>query len=446
MPVEIPKGPREQEGSVGLRSALLEEFINTWKFRKWELKDMRHHVVEFSGHQLASRQIQDKLGSSNSEEKSRFFEELLPNATQLMADVFGNYVIQKLFEHCDQNQKKLLAMEMKTHVVSLSVQMYGCRVVQKALEHILVDQQAELIKELDGHVLRCVKDQNGNHVVQKAIERIPSEHIQFIADAFTGQVGQLAKHSYGCRVIQRMLERCDDRTKRTLLNELHGEGDRLIADQYGNYVTQHAIEHGSPEDRTKIITHVKTRILMFSRHKFASNVVEKCLVHGTSAQRHEMMLRILEQCPRNPGVASNEALFQLLKDAYGNYVVQKLLDTVDDEDYELFAAQCIPEMPRVKEFAQGKQVQALDEKLHQRALYRAMPTLTPSGSGTPPLEDDTQSPDGVSNPSPREDMHIALSMRPELNGKASAGIQAQFSVPDIGVEPFPEPDSDPDSS
>lgn len=48
-----------------------------------------------------------------------------------MMDVFGNYVIQKFFEHGDQTQKKVLANKMRGRVKELSLQMYGCRVVQK---------------------------------------------------------------------------------------------------------------------------------------------------------------------------------------------------------------------------------------------------------------------------------------------------------------------------
>ena len=48
-----------------------------------------------------------------------------------MMDVFGNYVIQKLFEHGNQAQKKALAQQMMGHILALSTQMYGCRVVQK---------------------------------------------------------------------------------------------------------------------------------------------------------------------------------------------------------------------------------------------------------------------------------------------------------------------------
>lgn len=59
------------------------------------------------------------------------FKEIEPNALQLMKDVFGNYVIQKFFEHGNQVQKKILASQMKGKVPELSTQMYACRVVQK---------------------------------------------------------------------------------------------------------------------------------------------------------------------------------------------------------------------------------------------------------------------------------------------------------------------------
>lgn len=52
-----------------------------------------------------------------------------------MTDVFGNYVIQKFFEHGNQSQKKVLASQMKGHILDLSLQMYGCRVVQKVGAH-----------------------------------------------------------------------------------------------------------------------------------------------------------------------------------------------------------------------------------------------------------------------------------------------------------------------
>jgi hypothetical protein len=123
---------KDQDVGVGVRSVLLEEFRSNSKSNKrYELKDIYNHVVEFSGDQHGSRFIQQKLETANSDEKEQLFREIQPNALQLMTDVFGNYVIQKLFEHGNQVQKRVLAEQMKNHVMELSMQMYSCRVVQK---------------------------------------------------------------------------------------------------------------------------------------------------------------------------------------------------------------------------------------------------------------------------------------------------------------------------
>jgi mRNA-binding protein PUF3 len=311
---------RESEHPQVVRSSLLEDFrMNNKNNKRYELRDIYNHVVEFSGDQHGSRFIQQKLETANSDEKDQIFTEIQPNLLQLMTDVFGNYVIQKLFEHGNQSQKKMLANQMKGHVLSLSTQMYGCRVVQKALEHVLTDQQASIVKELESHVLKCVKDQNGNHVIQKAIERVPAEHIHFIISAFTDQVQRLATHPYGCRVIQRMLEHCQEPARKSILQELHSCVPRLITDQFGNYVIQHVIENGEAEDKHRIVVIVLAQLLVYSKHKFASNVVEKSIEFAQEDQRSEILRRLTGQDEHG-----ESPVLGLMRDQYGNYVIRKL--------------------------------------------------------------------------------------------------------------------------
>lgn len=123
---------RDQDPGKGMRSVVLDDFrMSNKSSKRYELKDIYNYVVEFSGDQHGSRFIQQKLETANSDEKDQIFREIEPNATQLMKDVFGNYVVQKFFEHGNQVQKKVLADKMKGKVVDLSVQVYACRVVQK---------------------------------------------------------------------------------------------------------------------------------------------------------------------------------------------------------------------------------------------------------------------------------------------------------------------------
>ena len=57
------------------------------------------HVVAFCQDQHGSRFIQQRLEVCNEDEKQLVFEEILLVTNPLMTDVFGNYVLQKLFEY-----------------------------------------------------------------------------------------------------------------------------------------------------------------------------------------------------------------------------------------------------------------------------------------------------------------------------------------------------------
>ncbi|KAG6034182.1 hypothetical protein E4U41_006659 [Claviceps citrina] len=369
---------RDQDPSKGVRSALLDEFrVSNKLAKRYELKDIFGHIVEFSGDQHGSRFIQQKLESANSEDKDQVFREMESNAIQLMKDVFGNYVVQKFFEYGDQVQKKVLAERMKGKVVDLSVQVYACRVMQKALEHVLVEQQAELTKEIEPEILRVIQDQNGNHVVQKIIELVPRQYIDFIMDALRGQVMALASHTYGCRVIQRMLEHGTDSDKMEIMTELHASAQVLITDQYGNYVAQHVIQNGKPADRAKMINLVMAQLLTLSKHKFASNVVEKCIEYGSAEQR--TMIR--EQLT-SVGSDGTSPIQQMMRDQYGNYVIQKLLSQLQGSEREVLVEEIKPQFHAMKKNGMSRQLTALEKLL---GLPSGSSPLGSSPLGSSPL-------------------------------------------------------------
>uniref|UniRef100_A0A8C3Q777 Pumilio homolog 1 n=1 Tax=Geospiza parvula TaxID=87175 RepID=A0A8C3Q777_GEOPR len=331
------------------RSRLLEDFRNN-RYPNLQLREIAGHIMEFSQDQHGSRFIQLKLERATPAERQLVFNEILQAAYQLMVDVFGNYVIQKFFEFGSLEQKLALAERIRGHVLSLALQMYGCRVIQKALEFIPPDQQNEMVRELDGHVLKCVKDQNGNHVVQKCIECVQPQSLQFIIDAFKGQVFALSTHPYGCRVIQRILEHCLPEQTLPILEELHQHTEQLVQDQYGNYVIQHVLEH-----------EIRGNVLVLSQHKFASNVVEKCVTH---ASRTERAMLIDEVCTMNDGPHS--ALYTMMKDQYANYVVQKMIDVAEPAQRKIVMHKIRPHIATLRKYTYGKHILAKLEKYYMK--------------------------------------------------------------------------------
>ncbi|KAF2742969.1 ARM repeat-containing protein [Sporormia fimetaria CBS 119925] len=371
-----PRGPREHMPYLDTCSALLKQFrtLSPAQRERWPLERIYGHIVEFAVDQNGSRFIQSKLRDAR-EEKRTVFAEMQNDVFKLMKDVYGNYVIQNFFQYGDQSQKRFLVKRMEGHVVELSQDTYACRVVQTALQYILTDQQTQLVGELNGHVLELVQNQNGNHVIQQAVQQVPPEHISFIIEAFRGRVGDLAHHQYGCRVIQRMLEYCAPPVKRFILDELHPVAGGLIADQFGNYVTQHIIVHGEDQDRERLIPLVLGDLLRFCKHKHASNVVETCIEYGIKQnEKNPDVFEILRRVTE-PGPNGDIPLSSLIRDSYGNYVINKLLLWLPEPEYRQFDATVKQKLREIKESgtaaANSKQVVALDKKLALMPAERA---------------------------------------------------------------------------
>lgn len=358
----VYSGWQVQSGHAGFDDvkafSFLEE-LKSGKGRRFELSDIAGHIVEFSADQHGSRFIQQKLENCSVEEKASVFKEVLPHASKLMTDVFGNYVIQKFFEYGSTDQRKELGDQLQGQILPLSLQMYGCRVIQKALDVIELEQKIKLVHELDGQVLRCVRDQNGNHVIQKCIESIPTEKIKFVISSFRGQVATLSMHPYGCRVIQRVLEHStDELLSQFIVDEILESVCTLAQDQYGNYVTQHVLERGKPHERNQIICKLAGRIVQLSQHKFASNVIEKCLEYGDSTTRDILIEEIMGHGD------GNDNLLAMVKDQFANYVVQKILHTCTASQREMLLGRIRIHLNSLKKYTYGKHIVARFEQLY----------------------------------------------------------------------------------
>ncbi|KAL3235137.1 mRNA-binding protein PUF3 [Nakaseomyces bracarensis] len=327
------------------RSPLLEELRANPTNNDLTLKSIYGHALEFCKDQHGSRFIQRELATAPPPERELVFNEIRDHALSLANDVFGNYVIQKFFEYGSKTQKDILVEQFRGKMEELSLQMYACRVIQRALEFIDAQQRIDLVNELSHCVLQMIKDQNGNHVIQKAIECIPIDLLPFILKSLQGHIYHLSTHSYGCRVVQRLLEFGSLEDQQRILEELKDFIPYLIQDQYGNYVIQHILQHGSDSTvasdhmrkiKQEIIDTVSENIVEFSKHKFASNVVEKAIIYGDPQQKEHLMNKIL---PKNKEHAANleddAPLILMMRDQFANYVVQKLVVVSQGDDKKL---------------------------------------------------------------------------------------------------------------
>ncbi|KAL7711704.1 Pumilio domain containing protein C6G9.14 [Entamoeba marina] len=282
--------------------------------------------LSMSQDQSGSRIVQHKIESSTTE-RDVIFDCIEEESVGLSKDVFANYVIQKLFEFGTVWQKSQLIRRLQNSYIELSLHMYGCRVVQKAIEFVDDIDKRIIFSEIENDIISCIQDQNGNHVIQKCVEKGDNQVIDSIILAFKGRVLDFSQHPYGCRVIQRILEKIPTLKSAPLLQEILPNTLNLSKDQYGNYVIQYIVER-CPSERQKIRKALQGSIAMLSMQKYSSNVIEKCFMCANNKGRNDILKEIY-------GVKRDGApLLLMMRDQYANYVVQKIIENVSEDERE----------------------------------------------------------------------------------------------------------------
>lgn len=71
---------------------------------------------------------------------------------------------------------------------------------------------------------------------------------------------------------------------------------------------QHLLERGKSHERSQIINKLAGQIVQLSQHKFASNVIEKCLEFGDVAERDLLIGEIVGQTEGNDNLLVGSVL------------------------------------------------------------------------------------------------------------------------------------------
>ena len=259
------------------------------------------------------------------------FEEIQNDAQAIMKDVFGNFVIQKVIEYGPEDHIVSLFDTIKGKILELSKHIYGWRVIQKFIEIFSKNSHSYINLIIDGilreHLLEWIYDQYGNHVIQKIIEKIPYKEISFIQQHIENNWKDLWMNTFGWRVIQRIIEYCPDIWTDPIYEQIIGNDViDLWKDQFGNYVVQLILEKGHrPNDRKSIWCYLLGDARMLSIHKYASNVVEKCIEYWNEEDKKYLIEELLGD--KNwDSAEENMSLYKMMDNKYGNYVVQKAIE------------------------------------------------------------------------------------------------------------------------
>lgn len=269
---------------------------------------------------------------------------------ELMTDPFGNYLCQKLLEVANDFQLSRIVDTIAPSLVSISLNMHGTRAVQKLVE-VIQPYPAfvnRVIESFQGHVVDLVRDLNGNHVIQRFLSCLSASQNEFIYTSVAKYCVQVATHRHGCCVFQRCIDSANEKQRYLLFAELTRNVLELVEDPFGNYVIQYTVNLNDMAVNQKIAQCMLPKIRVLCKQKFASNVVERCLVNGNTATKRKIIDEFLKDGPRG--------MRELLIDSFANYVVQKAL-SVCEADQQLALLEGIkPNLDEMRKSSGGERV------------------------------------------------------------------------------------------
>ncbi|KAL1203499.1 Pumilio-like protein 9 [Cardamine amara subsp. amara] len=266
--------------------------------------------------QTGCRVLQKLVDQGTVRDAKVIFLEIIDYVTELSMDPFGNYLIQKLLDVCDEELRTLFVSMLTSKPVEfirICLNTYGTRVVQKMIETVKTKHQIALVKSgLKPGFLTLVKDLNGNHVIQSCLEFLGPNDNKFVLEAAIKYCAEIATHCHGCCVLQCCLSQSTGEQRERLVTEICRNSLHLSQDPFGNYVMQYLIEH--KVSAVKLLIQFRLHYAELAIQKFSSHVVEKCL-----RQYPESRAEIVRELLSVPNFE------HLLQDPYANYVIQTAL-------------------------------------------------------------------------------------------------------------------------
>jgi len=149
------------------------------------------------------------------------------------------------------------------------------------------------------------------------VETMSCSSLPSVQPALTGQVWSLSQDAAGCREVQDALadETLSQEQKEALAGELHGHVLEAALCPYANFVVQKCIVELLPRATQFMVDEIPSEaVSSLAQSKFGCRVLQRLLERSASGRAERLVDAVLAD------------LLSIAQSAFGNYVVQLLLD------------------------------------------------------------------------------------------------------------------------
>lgn len=245
---------------------------------------LRTRVQPLALQMYGCRVIQKALESINLEHQKIIVQELEGTVLKCVKDQNGNHVVQKCIETIKDSQcLQFIIDAFRGQVLALSTHPYGCRVIQRILEHCKEEQTKSVMSEIHNNTEQLLQDQYGNYVIQHVLDRGREEDKSIIVNAVRGKVMHLSQHKFASNVVEKCVENANRGEKAFLIEEVcTANSDSptsalhiMMKDQYANYVVQKMIDVAEPNQRKILMHKIKPHISTLKKYTYGKHILAK---------------------------------------------------------------------------------------------------------------------------------------------------------------------------
>eukprot|EP00567_Pseudictyota_dubia_P014138 CAMPEP_0197437644 /NCGR_PEP_ID=MMETSP1175-20131217/4842_1 /TAXON_ID=1003142 /ORGANISM="Triceratium dubium, Strain CCMP147" /LENGTH=954 /DNA_ID=CAMNT_0042967221 /DNA_START=306 /DNA_END=3170 /DNA_ORIENTATION=- len=220
------------------------------------------------------------------------------------------------------------------HVRRLSRDQVGCRLLQQALDEEGPMAATMILNEGLSFWGEAMVDPFGNYLFQKIAEKVSFDERIILVGSVSARLVNASLNLHGTRSVQKVVELCaadeaaaamsgrkpPETAADILTRSLASAAARLCIDSHGNHVIQRILLKLPYQHSQFVFEAVAASVGDVARHRHGCCVIQRCLDSPPSEARSLLVHRIVEKS------------LELMQDAYGNYVVQYVLDVCGDED------------------------------------------------------------------------------------------------------------------
>ena len=270
-----------------------------------------------------SRIFQNFLKNTHSDILHQIFLEINPYLKELLIDPYANYFCRKFFTYLNQKDRTDFLLSIENSLIKLSSNSIGTYPIQGIIEHIGSKIEKNIIiNVIKDHIEKLSIDPYSCHVIEKILSCFEEEYISFIYEYISQNFLTLAYDANGICLVKKIITFTHkSKIHEHIKNIVEENSMELIKHPYGNYVIQVLVDSWDLIEVKQILKLYDKQFTSLSMEKYSSNVMERCIEKSDD---------ILSQYINE--VCESGKIFEVMKNNFGNYVIQKALKLCSGND------------------------------------------------------------------------------------------------------------------